>query len=133
MIIYDITEAPLAEKLSNLASIELIENGQRTILSGQQKLSTLDNLKGLFDEARIMPAFGVSLHNETTEAMQQGSWLKLRFASTSTINELPFDSLIFRLETCQGLDLIREIDGSLNGRCIHLAFDREINLFDLIK
>ena len=86
------------------------------------------NLKELFFDARIMPAFGVSLHNDTINAIKTDTWLEINFLSEQKINDLPFTSLLFKVEETYGINLIRKYNNKYEGRCIF--FDL-INQFDL--
>ena len=93
----------------------------------------IENFKKIFVLGRIMPAFGVSLHDETLSALKQDNWVRLNFDGTQTINELPFEALLFKLEDCYGFNLIRENNGRYEGRCIYLSFDNLINFEEILK
>ena len=58
-----------------------------------------------------MPALGVSLHNETLEALKNGKWIRLEFQNQQDFNGLVFSALLFKLEETGGVNLIREIKG----------------------
>lgn len=71
--------------------------------------------------AREMPAYGVSLHEETIKEMQSGYWVELNFNKTKTYSEMPFDSLLIKVEKeWLGFDIIRGQKGVYEGRCFHL-------------
>ncbi len=82
----------------------------------------VDNIK----KARIMPALGVSIHEETIEAMKRDCWIEINFIAEQEINDLPFDALLMRVERTSGINLIRKYKGRYQGRCIYLDFDEEI-------
>lgn len=68
-----------------------------------------------------MPAYYVSLHNETVEEMKSGLFVEFLFDETMHHNEMPFDSLVLKLGQNQyGYTLIRHHDGLYEGRCYHL-------------
>ena len=79
-----------------------------------------------------MPAFGVSVHNETLNAINSGSWLQVNFEKELSENQLSFTSLIFKLEKTGGINLIRKYKGLYEGRCIFLDFFQEIDLKEML-
>ena len=119
--------------LEHLESIELIQNGKIHKLSQQEFQQTFARLQDLFGEARVMPAFGVSIHEETVNAMQDGEWLKLNYNAEMDKEGLLFTSLLFRLEECQGFNLIRLYGERYDGRCIYLDLPQTTDLKQLIK
>ena len=119
--------------LEHLESIELIQNGKIHKLSQQEFQQTFARLQDLFGEARVMPAFGVSIHEETVNAMQEGEWLKLNYNAEMDKEGLLFTSLLFRLEECQGFNLIRLYGERYDGRCIYLDLPQTTDLKQLIK
>ena len=136
MLILNDDSRDIKSILSKVQSIEIFKNGKtkKFQLKEQAFDSTLSAIISKFEGALIQPAFGVSLDNETREELKRGEWIKLNFNSTLTLNELPFEALLFRLENeCYGLNLIREHQGKLNGRCIYLSFDNAINLSEILK
>lgn len=132
MFVY-VQENQLLGALENISKIEIVENGTFKDLKNIRFESTLLKLKNLFSSARLMPAFGVSLHQETLDALNAGQWLKISFSHQQNVNGLLFDALVFQLSQSAGLNLIREYNGKYEGRCIYLDFDEETNLKDLIK
>ncbi len=122
-------------KLNDLDSIEIYNNGKIERIEKDNEIFNLikTRVEEVFLSARVMPAFGVSLHNETTKAMKQENWLKLNFNKEKEKNGLPYSSLVFKLENGYGTNLIREYNGKLDGRCIYLDFDKLIDLLNLIK
>lgn len=128
-------DATLLEQLQNLCSVEIFENGSRkTINKGSQEfLSIYQNLKAVFLNGYLTPALGVSLHAETVQAMQEGDWIKLNFASAQIKDELPFDALVFRLEDCYGFNLIRQNGGQFSGRCLYFNLNRPTDLKSILS
>ena len=119
--------------LEHLESIELIQNGTSHKLNQQEFQQTFARLQDLFGEARVMPAFGVSIHEDTLNAMQDGEWLKLNYNAEMDKEGLLFTSLLFRLEECQGFNLIRLYGERYDGRCIYLDLPQTTDLKQLIK
>ena len=127
-------EQKINDVLKNAAAIEIYKNGVKTKLTKRHEIEPyLNKILSAFEGARIMPAFGVSLDAETKAAMQQGDWVELKFNQTETINEMPFNSLCFRLESCYGLNLIRGLNGNYNGRCIYLDLPQQTNLTQILN
>ena len=112
----------LLEKVDSIVAYN--EWRKETFLKGEDRYEDiLDNIKENFFDARIEPAYGVSLHDLTVKEMQKGKWLKLNFSSQQEINGLPFSALLFQQEECYGLNLIREYDNKYDGRCIYLSLN----------
>lgn len=118
----------------NAAAIVLHKNGQKTTFkTGSEEFNRmLANLLTAFDNSRIMPAFGVSLHNKTIKMLESDCWLEIEFDGLMFVNELPFNKLLFKLGKVYGVDLIRQNDNKYDGRCIHIDFGAEKNLQELI-
>lgn len=132
MFVY-VQENQLAQCIQNVSKIEVLENNNLKALENQSFEATIKKLINLFQSARLMPAFSVSLHNETIDALKEGKWLKLTFLHQQNVNGLLFDGLVFQLNETSGMNLIREYDGKYAGRCLYLDFEQTINLEDLIK
>ena len=132
MFVY-VQENQLAQCIQNVSKIEVLDNNNLKALENQSFEATIKNLINLFQSARLMPAFSVSLHNETIDALKEGKWLKLTFLHQQNVNGLLFDGLVFQLNETSGMNLIREYDGKYEGRCLYLDFEQTINLEDLIK
>ena len=132
MFVY-VQENQLAQCIQNVSKIEVLDNNNLKALENQSFEATIKNLINLFQSARLMPAFSVSLHNETIDALKEGKWLKLTFLHQQNVNGLLFDGLVFQINETSGMNLIREYEGKFEGRCLYLDFDETINLEDLIK
>lgn len=69
-----------------------------------------------------MPAFGVSLDAETRKARMSGMWVELIFDGEKYFNNYNFDSLLFQVKPDDsGFNLIRQVDGKYEGRCLYLS------------
>lgn len=82
-----------------------------------------------------MPAFGVSLDTETRQARNSGLWLELIFDGTQSFHNFHFDSLLFAVQPDhQGFNLMRQLDGRYEGRCLYLALAGDMQeLFDTLS
>ena len=72
-------------------------------------------------DAHEMPALGVSLDHETKTEKQNGLWLEIHFAKTMHYLDMPFDSLLIKIEKDNsGCNIIRGNNGKYEGRCYYL-------------
>ena len=131
---YD-NENSLVDIVNKIQSLEVFKNGNIKLVENNEEsfLQIKDNLKDLFSSSRLMPAFGVSLHNDTLNEIKKGIWLKINFDSKIEKSGLPFNSLIFKLEEVQGFNLIRLYNNTYDGRCLYLDLDEVVNLMNLIN
>lgn len=128
-------EQKINDILKTASSIVIYRDGKRQIFAaGQAGFSNiLSKILASFENSRIMPAFGVSLHDETLKAMQTGAWVEVGFSTQQELNDLPFTSLLFRLDNAFGINLIRQHEGQYSGRCIYLDFDAQIDLSKILN
>ena len=95
----------------------------------------LDALENLCENSHEMPAFGVSLHNETIIAKNSGLWIELIFNRTIVHNDMPFTKLLIEVNSdYSGFNIIRFYDDKYEGRCFYLDLDKNMSeLNNLIK
>ena len=108
---------------SQASAVTIIKNGEKfSFLKGDDKFeSILKALKTTTANSHEMPAFGVSLDNETKSKLQSGTWLELEFETTKEYNGMPFDALLIEVdENYQGFNLIRKNNNTYDGRCFYL-------------
>ena len=74
-------------------------------------------IEGAYD----MPAFGVSLHNETLDAMKSGRWIEFEFDNKQEHNGMSFEKLLIQVESgFKGFNLIRyNAEKGYYGRCFY--------------
>lgn len=115
---------------NEVPNMDVYYNGQKVEIT-QAQISELDKLiEKVFDNSRQMPALGVSLHDKTMEARNEGIWVEYKFDETKYSEELPFDSLLFQIEKNSfGVNLIRGVEGKYEGRCLYFDLD---NNFDSV-
>ena len=98
-----------------------------------------ETFKTMIKDARSMPAFGVSLDNETRDAMKNGTWIEFVFDSTQSHNDMLFDSLLINVvPEHTGFNIVRKYQGKYEGRCFYLdiqgnmqpMYDEIVKLFD---
>lgn len=124
----------MSECTQFIESFDIFTNGNKKVVSANDKEFETLKLKvnNLFNNSRVMPAFGVSLHLETLNALKSDEWLQINFNQELNQNGLIFSSLLFKLEETNGINLIRKYNGEYEGRCIFLDFIQTINLKQFI-
>lgn len=125
----------IKEAIKQIESFVVYQDGKQTFIDKSNKdfSKFIERIEDCFSFSRIMPAFGVSLHDLTVEDMKKGDWLKINFSNTQTINELPFEALLFRLDECYGINLIRQTEGKFQGRCIYLDLNEKTDLKKIVE
>lgn len=135
MIFLNDEEISLNDCLKDVESFDLFCDNKRTHVSKND--SQFDEIKNkiedLFYMSRLMPAFGVSLHDEALKALNYDDWLQINFSKEQNENGLPFDSLLFKLEETQGFNLIRLYKDEYEGRCLYLDLNKQTDLLNLLK
>ena len=81
-----------------IESFHIYINGKRCVIStGDNGFDEIKSrIEFLFGLARVMPAFGVSLHSETLDALKQDCWIQINFIQNIDIDGLNFDGLLFK-------------------------------------
>lgn len=81
----------------------------------------LDSWNKMISEAHDMPAFGVSLNNETVKAMKKGLWVEFDFNKVYESNGMPYEKLLIEVkEDNYGFNLIRYTkERGYDGRCFY--------------
>ena len=111
----------LPEIFSEAQMVKVYNDGQEIVMSQQVK-SDFDTLfVEALDDARQMPAFGVSIHKLTVEEMKSGIWVKFIYQQTMEVDGMPFDELLVHVQKdMHGVNIIRGNGGYYNGRCFYL-------------
>lgn len=113
----------ITDYFNHTSAITIIKNGEKfSFLKGDDKFqSLLSSLIIVTKNSQDMPAFGVSLDNETKSKLLSGTWIELEFNETNFFNQMPFDALLIEVdETYQGINIIRKNNGTYDGRCFYL-------------
>ena len=90
----------------------------------------------MLQDSHTMPAYGVSLHNETIAAVQNGVWLILNFEDENWLDDMNFDQLLINVEPdFSGFNIIRGNNGKYEGRCYYIDLSNTTMklLYDWIK
>jgi len=135
MFVSDNIDLELIKLLEHIESMNVYQDGKMEHFRiNELKFSTfIGKFVDIFRRARVMPAFGVSLHDDTMNALQYGEWIEINFDQELAINGLPFDSLLFRVEKTTGVNLIRKYQDKYDGRAIYIDFDEEIDFTELFN
>ncbi len=135
MINYIDNENSLVDIINFVDSFDIFINGKKEQVSKQNpKFEILiSRLENLFQSSHLMPAFGVSMHDETQNELKENKWLKINFNQNLTKNGLDFSALLFKLEETSGFNLIREFNNSYDGRCLYLDLDEKTDLKEFFK
>ena len=130
MQIYHDNSNSLIDLIEKIESFTLIKNGKHSFLdaSSQNFIEMKDNLLEVFKQGTLMPALSVSLHNLTVEEMKSGNWLELNFKDEQIKNDLPFTSLLIKLEQTGDFNLIRKHNEKYDGRCLYLQLENHTDL-----
>ena len=133
-IVYDNSNS-LTDLCEKISSFFVYNNGvrQEINLNSNQFVKIKNNLFSIFSNARLEPAFGVSLHELTLNELKNGQWLELNFANEQTKNSLPFNSLLIKLENTGGFNLIRKYKDNYTGRCLYIALEKITDLTSVIN
>lgn len=78
-------------------------------------------IRDLVNESHSMPAFGVSIDEQTKNAMQMGVWLILMYNDKQEVDGMIFDELIIQVvPEYTGFNIIRGNSGIYDGRCYYI-------------
>ena len=111
-------EQTLINHLFSCQEIVVYNNGTEIKLD---KALIEPELKKLTDKSYFSPAFGVSLHDQTIEALKKGVWIEFRFNTERTYADMPFEKLLIELKPdYYGFNLIRFNNQKYEGRCFYL-------------
>lgn len=86
-----------------------------------------------------MPAFAVSIHEQTMDLMRKGLWLIFKYDDTQYHNGMPFDELLIEVNSeYYGFNIIRKYDDRYDGRCFYLNLNNDMSglhncIIDLLK
>ena len=115
-----------------------VKNVQQYLVDSSQAYAIIDNkynkvdnldelnnvLNDMLQDSHTMPAFGVSIHTETLNAIKNGVWLKLQYNGTQNVDDMPFDELLIEVNPeFSGFNIIRGNKGIYDGRCFYIDLD----------
>ncbi len=99
-------------------------DGKTIELTVDEKEQLRTQVELLLEKSHTMPAFGVVTQDIYQESIKDGFYVSIKFDNIVTINELPFDELVFGVNKGHsGFNLLRGIDGVFEGRCIYISLE----------
>ena len=99
-----------------------IEGEQQIYPVGAEKFDEIcAQWNAMIDSARIMPAFGVSLHNETIGEMKKGVWVEFGFNGQYSSNGMSYEKLLVAVRPdWRAFNIVRyTAERGYDGRCFH--------------
>lgn len=121
--IVEMNDNNILEIMTTANEIIIYNNNQEVSFEpdSQEFNKIVEELSNLSQSSREAPAFGVSLHNETITAMEEGLWIEANFNKTISHNDMPFDSLLIQVVgEYSGFNIIRKYDNKYEGRCFYV-------------
>lgn len=118
--------------------INLLNDGEQTCyyVGEERYAEILIGFKEMIENARQMPAFGVSLNNETLKVVKSGVWVEFDFGKAYESNGMPYEKLLINVnKSWQAFNLIRYNSScGYEGRCFHYALvDNDMsNFYDIL-
>ena len=118
--------------------INLYNDGEVSIYRPQEISfnKIVDGWKIMCKNAHEMPAFGVSLNDETIKARGVGLWIEFVFDKQYSHSEMTFKKLLIKVEkSWQGFNIVRyNAQNGYSGRCyfIDLSGKDMSNFYDIL-
>ncbi len=131
-------EIDLDKAFNKAESINVYNDGDVTNYAEKQKQfeEILVCWNSMIDGARQMPAYGVSLNNETIAALKNGLWVEFVFSDVYESDGMPFEKLLIQVEkSYTGFNLIRyTTEYGYDGRCFYydLVNKNMDDLYDIL-
>lgn len=90
----------------------------------------LSSLLKVLVDSHEMPAYCVSLDEETRKEKKNGVWIEFVFDENCKHEGMDFESLLLKVEKDNfAMNLIRKFDGKFEGRCFHLSLSDSTTQF----
>ena len=110
------------EQINFASQIAIYKNGEETIF--EKESDEFEKIKQSYEKMltgyREMPAFSVSLDEETRKEKMHGLWIEIIFNDTFTHNEMPYTKLLIKVEKeFTGFNIIR-YNNHYDGRCYYV-------------
>lgn len=112
------------EKMADYAkSVKVYNDGETEVYKvGEDKFNLIcTEWNNMIFGAHEMPAFGVSLHRETVNAVQSGVWVEFSFGRELLSSGMPYEKLLVSVEPQNtGFNIIRyTAKHGYDGRCFY--------------
>ena len=116
-----IIETELKDIGTTAESINVYNNGEITVYRQNETpySKIVAGWETLIENAREMPAFGVSLHDETMRVINVGLWVEFVFDKQYIHSNMKFEKLLVKVESSWcGFNIVRfNVQGGYSGRC----------------
>lgn len=123
------SETQINDYMQYSSSIVVYHNGEITSFDNNDSEynTILDSFNEMCENSHEMPAFGVSLHDETITALNEGIWIEFKYNKTITHNDMPFDRLLIKVNPEDaGFNIIRHHSNKYEGRCFYLNLSTDM-------
>lgn len=126
-------ETTIQEIFDEVKEIDIYHDGSTVkLLPAQMSYKLVINgFKNMLSGARQMPAFGVSLDNETRVAMNSGLWVEFDFGQKLYFSEMPFEKLLVQVVSGHsGFNIVRyNSENGYAGRCYYFDINGNMSSF----
>ena len=114
----------LQQVFSQAEQIAVYRDGIKTTYDcgGEKFEEIIVQWQNMLENSVVMPAFGVSIDEHTTRAMQSGVWVEFCFKKPLTIGDMPFEKLLIDVRPeYMGFNVSRyNADHGYQGRCYYI-------------
>lgn len=126
-------EMTVIQVFDEVKEIGVYRDGSALKLSPEQPKFkvVIDGIKDMLADSRQMPAFGVSLDNETRKAVSEGVWVEFDFKEKLSFCEMPFERLLVQvISNYSGFNIIRfNSENGYAGRCYYFDLNKDMSDF----
>ena len=126
-------EMTVIQVFDEVKEIGVYRDGSALKLSPEQPKFkiVIDGIKDMLADSRQMPAFGVSLDNETRKAVSEGVWVEFDFKDKLSFCEMSFERLLVQvISNYSGFNIIRfNSENGYAGRCYYFDLNKDMSDF----
>ena len=125
----------LLDCFNNAPLLKAYSDGQELLMDEQALQEFGKLLSDALQESVEMPAFCVSIHDQTLESFNMGIWVRFIYFQPQVHKNMPYDELLIKIEKDTfGLNVIRGNFGRMEGRCFFLNLKNNFNqLYDYLN
>lgn len=113
----------LFDIMQNASSIVIVNEGvEKTFNKNSEEFNKiLQTYNKTIQNGYEMPAFGVSIHENTISSLNSGLHVKFIFLDTQKHGQMEFEELLISInKDHMGFNIIRKINGKYEGRCYYM-------------
>ena len=122
----------IQDAFTNSTYIQVINNNKNVLYDKESKqyYEILNCFNKLLENSHQVPALGVSIDNLTRQELKNGLWLEFNFNKTFYNFDMPFESLLVKIEPeSYGLNIIRKYKNKYEGRVYYINLEQSTNQF----